>query len=253
MSQQHNQPRIPMMLRVNNWELLIVSGLLILIFITRQSGNLPGALIRSIDLAISIAVLGFALHSGRARRGAIRVHVGIAASAVVLSLIGLITDIDAIQRSAGAVTAYLIAASTFLILRVVMRQRRVTGDTLFGVVAAYLAIGVLFAMIYTIIARWSPDSFEPPQPVIDGQTDLFYFSFITLAGLGYGDIAPASDLVRVLAPLEAILGIILLAGLVGRIVGLQVAQTTERNSQEHVDTITRAIENLDTDRNASDK
>ena len=45
---------------------------------------------------------------------------------------------------------------------------------------------------------------------------------------------------------------IVLAGLVGRIVGLQVAQTTEQNSREHVETITRAIENLDTDLKPSD-
>ncbi|MEM9516873.1 MAG: ion channel [Actinomycetota bacterium] len=245
-------PRIPMMLRVSHWELLIVSALLILMYVSRQSGNLPGDIIRMLDIVITVAVLGLALHAGSARRNAVRLHAAIAVAALGLSLVGWITGNDAVQRAAGFVGAYLIAAATFLILRVVMRQRRVTGDTLFGAVAAYLAIGVLFAMIYTLIARWSPESFEPPQPVIDGQTDLFYFSFITLASLGYGDIAPASDLIRILAPLEAIIGIILLAGLVGRIVGLQVAQTTERNSQEHVETITKAIENLDTERQSPD-
>lgn len=194
-----------MMLRVSHWELLIVSALLILMYISRQSGNLPGEVIRVLDVVITVAVMGLALHAGAARRNAVRLHIAIAAAALFLSVVGWIIGADGMQRAAGVVGAYLIAASTFLILRVVMRQRRVTGDTLFGAVAAYLAIGVLFAMIYTLIARWSPASFEPPQPVVDGQTDLFYFSFITLASLGYGDIAPASDLIRILAPLEAII------------------------------------------------
>ena len=114
-----------MMLRVNNWELLIVSGLLILTYISRHRGNLPGAWIRSVDLALLVAVLGFALHAGRAGRRAIRIHVGIALLAVALSVIALIIDADPIQRAAGGgVTAYVIAASTFLTLRVVMRQRK---------------------------------------------------------------------------------------------------------------------------------
>ena len=85
----------------------------------------------------------------------------------------------------------------------------------------------LFGMVFTSIARNSPEAFAPPQSVVDGETTMYYFSFVTLTSLGYGDIAPASDAPRILATLESIIGAILLAALVGRIVGLLVAQETD--------------------------
>lgn len=45
--------------------------------------------------------------------------------------------------------------------------------------------------------------------------------------LGYGDIAPVYDSVQILSTLESVLGAILLAALIGRIVGLLVAQETK--------------------------
>ena len=49
--------------------------------------------------------------------------------------------------------------------------------------------------------------------------DLFYFSYVTLTTLGYGDIGPVSPAARALAITEAIVGqlylVVLVAGLVG--------------------------------------
>jgi hypothetical protein len=64
---------------------------------------------------------------------------------------------------------------------------------------------------------------------------MYCFSFVTLTSLGYGDITPTSDAARILATLESVNGLVLLAALVGRIVGLLVAQETER-LQDTIDT-----------------
>ena len=127
----------------------------------------------------------------------------------------------------------------------VLREQHVTGDTVFGALAAYLAVAVMFAMVYTLIARGDPAAFEPPQPVVNGQTDLYYFSFVTVTSLGYGDIGPASDLTRILAPIEAVVGAILIAALVGRIVGLLVAQTADAANTQRLEAILAAIEERD--------
>lgn len=52
------------------------------------------------------------------------------------------------------------------------------------------------------LAKFSLDS---PTPV-----DLIYFSFVTYTSLGYGDIVPLGN-VRVIAGLEALLGLVLIA------------------------------------------
>jgi voltage-gated potassium channel len=51
-----------------------------------------------------------------------------------------------------------------------------------------------------------------------------YYSFVCLTTTGYGDIAPISELTRMLSILESLTGQLYLAILVARLVGLQVAQ-----------------------------
>ena len=45
----------------------------------------------------------------------------------------------------------------------------------------------------------------------DRQTELLYFSLVTLSTLGYGDIVPLRGEVRILAALEAITGVLYIA------------------------------------------
>ena len=45
-----------------------------------------------------------------------------------------------------------------------------------------------------------------------GFLDALYVSFVTLVTLGYGDLAPASGWLRVVAPAEALLGFVILTG-----------------------------------------
>ena len=53
---------------------------------------------------------------------------------------------------------------------------------------------------------------------------LSYYSFITLATVGYGDVTPTTPLARTLAWIEAITGQFYLAVLVAGLVGFKVTQ-----------------------------
>jgi hypothetical protein len=53
-----------------------------------------------------------------------------------------------------------------------------------------------------------------------GTDGAIYFSFVTLATLGYGDVVPASGPARALAMLEAVFGQLYLVVLVARLVSL---------------------------------
>ena len=48
----------------------------------------------------------------------------------------------------------------------------------------------------------------------------FYFSFITLSTVGYGDITPVSRIARWLAAMEAMTGLLYVAVLIARLVSL---------------------------------
>lgn len=96
-------------------------------------------------------------------------------------------------------------------LAFVVRQRTLTVDSIFATIAAYLLVAVLFAQIYVCMITWNPASFALPvdvanRPVHLLQADMTYFSLVTLATVGYGDILPLTTTARTLAMIEAVVG-----------------------------------------------
>ncbi|MEV4426815.1 potassium channel family protein [Streptomyces sp. R-07] len=61
-----------------------------------------------------------------------------------------------------------------------------------------------------------------------GPLDALYVSLVTLATLGLGDIAPASGWLRMLAPLEALVGFALLSATVAWVLGIYPALARRR-------------------------
>ena len=62
-----------------------------------------------------------------------------------------------------------------------------------------------------------------------------YYSFVTLATLGYGDIVPRSEAARGLAIMEAVAGQLYLAVLIARLVSLYVLGEDKGNQREAQD------------------
>lgn len=121
----------------------------------------------------------------------------------------------------------LFAYTTIFVLRRVLRSERVTGDTLCGAIAVYLMIGLTWSMAYVLLEHLQPGSYRVAAVGMlqaPGK-DLLYFSYVTLATLGYGDVVPITDGARSLAVLEGLCGTIYMAILVARLIGLHLAQT----------------------------
>ena len=112
------------------------------------------------------------------------------------------------------------------VLRFAFAERKPTVDGIFATVAAYLLLAVLFAQAYALAVELDPTSFNlaaglTPQA---RQGALLYFSFVTLATLGYGDVLPLHETVRNLAVVEAVVGQFYVAVIVAVFVGMFVSQ-----------------------------
>ncbi len=57
-----------------------------------------------------------------------------------------------------------------------------------------------------------------------GGFDAFYFSFVTLSTVGYGDIKPVADVARMLSLLEAVVGPLYVAVMIAPLVALHIAK-----------------------------
>jgi voltage-gated potassium channel Kch len=108
-------------------------------------------------------------------------------------------------------------------LRFALRAREVNAEHIYAALSAYLLVGVFFGLFYWVIEQVSPGTFN----VSDGlsRTSAIYFSFVTLATLGYGDIVPRTEVARGLAILEGVGGQLFLAVLVARLLSLYSTQS----------------------------
>jgi len=111
------------------------------------------------------------------------------------------------------------------ILRIIVKSEKVTRETIFAEIVAYLLIALMWAFLYMILERVSPGSFSFPEKGFRNESMRFeYFSFITITTLGYGDITPVTDKATALALIEAVVGQIYLVVLVAWLVGMHVSQ-----------------------------
>ena len=146
----------------------------------------------------------------------------IAQTMVAISLVALAVDAATNASAANGISSLLlgalVVACPLVILRRIFRHPVINGQTVLGAICVYLLLGLTFAFLYHGI--WAIDHTNyggnlGPSP----QAGLGYFSYVTLATLGYGDIVPVSQWTRTTAMLEALIGQIFLVTLVAALVG----------------------------------
>ena len=106
------------------------------------------------------------------------------------------------------------AAWTF---RFAIAARKVTSETIYAALSTYLLAGIFFGQVYRSINTLVAGSVVGPTPLSDEAA--VYYSFVTVATLGYGDFVPRTDLARGVATFEVIGGQLFLAVLVARLIG----------------------------------
>jgi hypothetical protein len=145
--------------------------------------------------------------------------------AVVIKLLYLLLHFNVMLPAGEGLHDFLCLIAVVLILRYVMQAKTVNADVVFAALSVYLLYGFIFGFIYFRIEEAWPGSLvhTGAGASLEGGIRLsqtIYFSFVTLATLGYGDIIPASDVTRSLAIIETMCGQVYLVVLVARLVTL---------------------------------
>jgi Ion channel len=154
--------------------------------------------------------------SGLARAGS-NVNVAFLCLAIGLATANLIWEGRALTGVLGIVSALLALGIVGVIAATVVVRGEVNMQSVTGAVCVYLLLGILFMYVYGVIAVLGDDPFFAQGT--DGTRSLrLYFSYVTLATLGYGDYTADSDLGHTLAIFEALLGQIYLVTVVALLV-----------------------------------
>jgi hypothetical protein len=102
----------------------------------------------------------------------------------------------------------LTAATLFSHLQ---NSRSIGRADLYTAVSIYLLLAYAWAALYRAMDALYPGSFQIGANPTDLQSDLLYFSLVTLTTVGYGDVVPLSGEARMLAALEAVTGVLYIA------------------------------------------
>ena len=94
----------------------------------------------------------------------------------------------------------------------IKNARVITDAHLLTAVSIYLLIGLQWFALYSAIDVFYPGSIVYNNAAAtDRQSELLYFSLVTLSTIGYGDIVPLHGEVRMLAALEGVTGVLYIA------------------------------------------
>ena len=155
-------------------------------------------LLESATLVLAMWTSGVARADSQASIGLIVVAI-IAAVTVIVSGGSLLVGI------VGILSGLLTLATVAVISIGVLDQGEVNTQSVGGAICIYILIGLIFLFVYSAIAALGDGNLFAQGT--DGTRSIrLYFSFVTLATLGYGDYTPAGDLGRTVAAVEALFG-----------------------------------------------
>jgi hypothetical protein len=208
-----------------------VLGLVVITFFYASSAP-DGQWSRGVFVMLEAATLLLAIWTSGLSRdirlGTLIAVIGIAGLA--LSLIGSKSDYIG---TVWIVNVVLVGATILTIGIGIIDQGEVNQQSITGAVCVYVLIGLMFAFVYGAAAAIGSGPFFAQGT--DGTTSLrVYFSYVTLATLGYGDYTPAGNFGHTVAVIEALLGQIYLVTVVALLVG-NLSGLTKRIKGEAAD------------------
>lgn len=165
----------------------------------------------------------------------------LSAFTLVWVIVGLVTDGSGlfadISLLAPILFVLLLLAIFVLLARWMIRATHINVEVICAAICGYFLLGLLWMCLYAIVVKVVVmlDPGYPPSFVSIGAPavmhislgDLLYFSFTTLTTTGFGDIVPHAPMVRMLAVLEAMVGLLYNTIVIARFVSLYGVKVRE--------------------------
>jgi Ion channel len=150
----------------------------------------------------------------------------LAAPAVLLTLLGSLGgDLRWLVWGQALESALYFYAAGGLIAYM-LGDYRVTADELLAAGATFTLLAWGFAFAYSVCQTLAPGSFNAAVDPGSARSwmELLFLSFTTLSGVGLGDIVPVSPSARALVMLEQFSGVMYIAVVVSRLIGLTIVR-----------------------------
>ncbi|MFC4819281.1 ion channel [Dokdonella ginsengisoli] len=171
-----------------------------------------------------VIVLGLAVWMVQRSAGRAWISAGIAAPVLLIDLAESVLDLPALRVWSAALEALFYFYAAGCLIRYMLADRRATSDELFAAGATFTLLAWAFTYLFVLCQLLQPDAFggavNPGAP--RSWTELLFMSFVLLSSTGIGDVIPLSGFARALASLEIFTGVMYLALVVSRLIGLTI-------------------------------
>ncbi|MHB1056409.1 MAG: ion channel [Rhodanobacter sp.] len=203
--------------------LVQLTGLLLYPFIedTRPARALFGA--------FGVLVLGLAVSMVHRTRGHAWISFCIAVPAVAFNVLDLTMGMPQLRPWWAALEALFYFYAAGSLIAYMLADRRATSDELFAVGATFTLLAWAFTYVFVLCQALQPGCFAaavaPHAP--RSWTELLFLSFALLSSTGIGDVIPITAHARAVASLEMFVGVMYIALVVSRLIGLTLLRRGE--------------------------
>jgi voltage-gated potassium channel len=169
----------------------------------------------------TIFLMGISIIVLRDKRRIIRtIFIVSAVSLFVISLLNMLLDRQGgLELSTLLLTLLFFGILSFEVFCQMLEEKDVNRSIIVAAFDCYLLLGVMGAILFSILLYFSPDAFTNIEADGNAFNKMIYFSFITLTSVGYGDITPTEPVAQKFAALFGLVGHFYSVVIVGIIVG----------------------------------
>jgi Ion channel len=194
----------------------VLASIVLTILATAAAGGTDWGRLLYVALMGATSLLTLRTAGGHAR---VRLVAAVVVAAAILATGAsvLFAEEEPSQWVGPTIAALLAVVAPVSIIRRLVRHEAVTFQTVLGALCLYLLAGLFFAFLYGAIDGASERPFLMGD-TFGGTIDFVYFSYVTLATVGFGDVTAATDLGRMLAVTEALIGQLYLVSVVAVLV-----------------------------------
>ena len=177
---------------------------------------------RALFGAFGLLVLGLVLWVIRRTAWLNWVAALLAAPVIVLAGISLVDPRPGFSIAIAALEAAVYFYAAGSLITYMLQDLVATTDELFAAGATFTLLAWAFAYVYVVHQAVSPGSYAGPPDPQAARTwmELLYLSVIVLSSVGLSDVLPATPMARGIVMLEALTGVMYIALVVSRLIGL---------------------------------
>jgi hypothetical protein len=196
--------------------LVQLSGMLLYPFIETTHAGLV------VFNAFGLLVLGFTVRMVRKTPGQTWFSATLAITIMALLMLQSLFGMRHLLPWSSALEALFYFHAAYSLIAYMMDDYQATTDELFAAGATFTLLAWGYTHVFILIQTLQPGTFAAAVNADSARTwtELNYLSFALLSSTGIGDVIPLTPHARAVASVEMFTGLIYLAGVVARLIGL---------------------------------